>query len=151
MKRLSSKWTVFYKKIFPIIWFGILIFIGLGAFGAGKKIDEPGILIGALLFMAAFGYLLMKHLVFDLADEVWGRGDNLLIKNKGIDVIVHLSNIINVNYAHYMNPPKVTLDLRTPCRLGKSISYSAHTSIIPFKKDPLVMELIEKIDTARRG
>ena len=33
--------------------------------------------------MMAFGFFIMKKLVFDLVDEVWDDGDTLLVKNRG--------------------------------------------------------------------
>ena len=31
MRRISSDWTFFYKRLFPLLWFGFLVvFVGIG-------------------------------------------------------------------------------------------------------------------------
>ena len=31
MRRISSDWTFFYKRVFPVLWFGFLaVFVGIG-------------------------------------------------------------------------------------------------------------------------
>ncbi len=102
------------------------------------------------VFMAIFGYVIMKKLVFDLADEVWDTGDALLVKNKNEEELIPLTNIINVSYSVMVNPPRVTLTLRQPCRFGKEVSFSPPVRFVPFSKSPIIAELIERIDAKRR-
>ena len=76
MKKLSSRGIFFYKRIFPAIWFG---FIGLFLFTSlyADRRNSNGsadIMIFVIpVFMAVFGYFIMKNLVFDLIDEVYDR------------------------------------------------------------------------------
>jgi len=72
MQRLSSKMTFYYKRIFPVIWFGFLIlFIGLplfqSLFGNGTILAVPFLIMP--LIMIAVGYFIMNKLIFDLVDE----------------------------------------------------------------------------------
>jgi hypothetical protein len=90
----------------------------------------------------------MKKLVFDLVDEVWD--DSLLIKNRGEQQRLALSDIKNVSYSPYMNPPRVTLSLRRPTVFGDEITFNAPMRIVPFSKSPLVADLIDRIDLARQ-
>jgi hypothetical protein len=152
MRRISSRATFWYKRIFPIIWFG-----GLAAFTVlGLFINVRGYRPERLPFvilpvvMAALGYVFMKKLVFDLVDEVWDDGSALIVRNKGQDDRIALSNIINVSYSPLINPPLVTLMLRQPSVFGTEISFSAPVRFIPFAKSPLVEDLIRRIDAARR-
>ncbi len=101
--------------------------------------------------LAVFGYFLMKNLVLDLADEAWDAGDSIVIKNKNIEARISLSNILNVSYSVVTNPPRVTLSLREPCELGEEVSFSPPVGWVPFKKSPLVIDLIRRIDDARKG
>ncbi len=103
------------------------------------------------VIMAIFGYFIMKKLVFDLVDEVWDAGDTLIIKNKNQEERIPLSEIMNVSYSPFMNPPRVTLTLRRPGRFGKEITFSPPIRILPFSKNPIVDELINRIDAKRRG
>ena len=151
MIKISSRSTFFSKKVFPVIWFGFLVFfiiIALAGMAAKSEIIAPLLIMP--VFMAIFGYVIMKKLVFDLADEVWDTGDALLVKNKNEEELIPLTNIINISYSVMVNPPRVTLTLRQPCRFGKEVSFSPPVKFVPFSKSPIIAELIERIDAKRR-
>jgi hypothetical protein len=60
---------------------------------------------------------------------------------------------MNVSSTTFTNPPRVTLTLRTPSRFGKEITFSPPASMNPFnafKKSPVVDELIQRVDDARK-
>lgn len=152
MRRISSKATFLNKRIFPVVWFGFLaLFIAVPLFAGHRQNSTQ--LIPFLLFpviMAVFGFFVMKKLVFDLVDEVWDDGDSLLIKNGGQEQRIALTDIKNVNYAPYMNPPRVTLSVRRPTVFGDKISFSAPIRFMPFSTSPVIDDLINRIDAARQ-
>ena len=152
MKLISSKATFFYKRVFPAIWlaFPSLAILGLLA-GAVRQNHSSLRFILVPVGMAAFGYFLFKRLLFDLVDEVYDLGHALLIRNRGKDVEVPLSNVINVGSASFQNPPRITLTLREPCELGKEITFMPPHRWNPFSESPLAKELIERVDAARRS
>jgi hypothetical protein len=117
MRGISSGWTFFYKRVFPIIWFGFLVvFVGIGvAHGQGAFV------VIAPIAMIGSGYFIMQKLVFDLVDEVWDDGDALVVKNRGQEQRLALSEVKNVNYSPFINPPRVTLSLRRPTVFGEQI------------------------------
>src|ERR1700688_501715 len=123
MRRISSRMTFFNKRVFPVIWLGFLILIIGGALfsGAGPNVTGqfPFLILPAI--MIAFGYFIMKKLVFNLVDEVWDDGDTLVIKNRAEEERIALSDIKNVSYSPFMNPPRVTLSLRRPTVFGDEI------------------------------
>jgi hypothetical protein len=92
----------------------------------------------------------MKKLVFDLADEVLDDGDSLVVRFGSEQERIPLSQIMNVSYSYMSNPARVTLTLRTPGRFGKEITFSPPQRFVPFAKSPIVSDLIERIDAARR-
>lgn len=150
MKKLSSKTTFIFKKIFPIFWFGFLsIFLCVGIFATinGSKPGPMFILIP--IGMMAFGYFLMKKLIWDLIDEVYDVGTALLFRNKGAEFRVNLKDIKNVSYTTMTNPPRVTLSIRYQTELGDELSFSPPSSWIPFKKNNDIVLLIDRIDKAR--
>lgn len=154
MRRISSRMTFFYKRVFPVIWFGFLaLFIAVPLFSfsnAGWGAVPPlQFFIGPVIMMIV-GYFIMKKLVFDLVDEVWDDGGSLVIKNRGDEARVSLSDIKNVSYAPFMNPPRVTLSLRSPTVFGDEITFNAPTRFLPFSPSPVVQELIDRVDLARR-
>ena len=82
MKKISSGQTFLLKRLFPTIWFGFFacsLAIGIVS-GAAAKV--PFMLVVPLA-MGAFGYVLFKNLLWDLADEVYDCGDSLLIRMGG--------------------------------------------------------------------
>ena len=108
MKKISSN-IFFYKRIFPIFWFGFLgifVLITLFANPAGRSL--PLAFFVMPIIMAVFGYVLMKKIVFDLADEVTDCGDFLVVRFADIQERIALSNIMNISYSVMMNPPRVT-------------------------------------------
>jgi hypothetical protein len=91
----------------------------------------------------------MKKLVFDLVDEVWDDGHALIVKNGGRDERVAFSDIKNVNYSPYVNPPRVTLSLRRLTAFGDQITFCAPVRFIPLTASPVIAALIDRIDQAR--
>jgi hypothetical protein len=150
MKKLTSKTTFLYKKLFPILWFGflaIVLCVGLFANIAGNGADVMFVVIPG--GMIVFGYFLMKKLVWDLIDEVYDGGTFLLFRNNGKEIRVSLKDIKNVSYTTMTSPPRVTLSIRYPTDLGDELSFSPPASWIPFKKNKDIEVLIDRIDKAR--
>jgi hypothetical protein len=152
VKRISSRWTYFHKRVFPVIWFG---FLALFVVAASTVMEKSGrfdvMFLTVPLIMMVFGYFIFKRLIFDLVDEAWDAGDYLVFKNGGVEETVPLTNIMNIRGSTLTNPPRVTLTLRTPSRLGNEITFSPATpfSLNPFKKSPIIDELIQRVDKAR--
>ena len=150
MRRLSSKTTFFYKRIFPIVWFGILVVVLCGGLIAGISGRRTALMLVLIpIFMAAFGYFMMKTLVWDLFDEVYDEGTTLLFRDGNKEVRVSLKDIKNVSYSTMTSPPRVTLSLRYRSELGNELSFSPPATWIPFKKNRDIEELIDRIDRAR--
>jgi hypothetical protein len=77
MRRISSTLTFYYKRVFPVIWFGGLVLIGgIGLYAGLVKNTSgffPFLIVLPIMFVPGTRY--MKKLVFDLVDEVWDFGD----------------------------------------------------------------------------
>jgi hypothetical protein len=125
----------------------LLIFIAVPL--ASGRVPPPLFLIAPAL-MIVFAYFIMKKFVFDLVDEVLDDGDALVIRNGHEEQRVPLSEITNVNYSQFVNPPRVTLSLRTPSIFGNRVSFCAPIRIVTFSTNPAIDELIERIDAKRR-
>ena len=149
MIKLSSRATWFHKRGFPILWFGILASVTLGA------LSDPGahqpLFLVAPLIMAVFGYIMFKKLVWDLADEVYDCGDSLIVRKSGEEERIPLSNIMSVSSSTYMNPQRVTLRLVRPGRFGQDVAFAPTRPLTlnPFAINPLVEDLIVRVDRAR--
>src|SRR5579863_5985732 len=151
MRRISSKWTFFYKRVFPIIWFGFLVLFVAGTVFAGRHSNQSSIVPFLIvpIIMVGVGYFMMKKLVFDLVDEVWDDGDALIVMNGDQKERVPFADIKNVTYSPFINPPRVTLSLRRPTIFGDQITFSAPVRLVPFSTSPVINDLIERVDRAR--
>jgi hypothetical protein len=149
MRLVSSKMTFVNKRVFPAMWFGFLIiFTGLYLFsGAGRDAASPFPFLVVPAFM--IGYFIIKKLIADLVDEVWDDGDALVVKNRDQEQRIALSDIKNVSYSPFINPPRVTLSLRRPTIFGDEITFGAPVRLVPFSKSPVITDLIERVDLAR--
>jgi hypothetical protein len=120
-------------------------------FSPHRQPNDVWVVFFSCALMAAVGYFLMKHLVLDLFDEVYDEGASLLFKNKGKTLRVNLSDIKNVSYSVWVSPPRVTLSLRHRTEFGDELSFAAPVSLIPFRKNPDIVDLIDRVDRARGG
>lgn len=150
MTKISSKYTYFYKKGSPLLWFGFLaVFVAI-SLTDGSLEENPMFLIGPGV-VAVFSFFLMKKLVWNLVDEVYDRGEFLLVKNRGEEDRVPLSNVMNVSASTMMNPPRVMLRLVKPGKFGDEIAFSpaAPLTLNPFAKNQVAEGLIVRVDNAR--
>jgi len=58
MRRISSKWTFFYKRVFPIILFSFLVLFVATTVFAGRHSNQSSILPFVIvpIIMTALGY-----------------------------------------------------------------------------------------------
>ena len=156
MQRLSSPSTLFYKRVFPVFWFGMigLSVVTMAATGAIGRRPELWPSFAAPVLMAVIGFTLFRRLLFDLVDEVWLDGEQLVVKNRDETMRVALTNVMNVSSTTMTNPPRITLMLRIESsRLGKQVSFipaGPRGLFSGFKASPVAMDLIERIDALRR-
>ena len=148
MPLISSKMTFFYKRIFPIIWFGSVAIFALFVLLNGPDQDLSALIVPVL--MAIIGYWFMKKLVFNLVDQVFDVGDALLVRNGDREERIALADIKNVNYSPYINPPQVTLSLRRPTVFGDTIAFCAPFRIMPLSSSPIIDRLVDRVDAARQ-
>ncbi len=149
----SANVTFFYRRIFPIVWYGMLAFMFVvGLFkllNAGGASNLP--FLAVPLVMAAISYKFVNKLTRNLVDEVFDAGDALLVRRDSRKERVALADVKNVNYIPYMSPPQVTLSLRRPGAFGDTIAFFRPLRIVPQPSDPVIEDLINRIDAARKG
>ncbi len=153
-KRISSRNTFFQKRVLPYLLFGVIA-LGVAApllLTRGSPNAPPWPVFAAPLAVAIIIYVVLKKLVFDLADEVWDEGDALRVRFGEDEERIPLAQIINLSYSGITNPPRITLTLRTAGRFGREVTFSPQQSFLSplFRPNPLVNDLIERVDAARR-
>jgi hypothetical protein len=154
MTRISSKMTFFYKRIFPVVMLAfLLLVISLGALTGARNANPPPVVFIFLvaIFIAGVTFFIFRKLILDLVDEVWDAGDALVVRNKGQEERILLPDIINIGYTQFVNPPRVTLWLRTPGRFGDKVSFCPPARFSPLAVSPIVDELVRRVDDARRA
>ena len=125
--------TFFLKRVLPALIFGTLtlaIFMPL-AFGARHPAGFPyPVLVGPLVMIVIF-YIVFRRLIFDLADEVTDEGDALRVRFGQEEERIPFEQIMNVSYTGMMNPPRITLMLRSPRALRTRDCLLTTTKIHP--------------------
>ena len=153
-KRISSRNTFFLKRVLPVLLFGTLALGVALPYGLtrGSATAPPWPVLAMPVVMAIVFYAVFKLLVFDLADEVIDEGDALRVRFGTEEERIPLAAIINVSYSGITNPKRVTLTLRSPGRFGRELTFAPAQRPFsnPFRTNPLVSELIERVDAARR-
>ena len=77
MQRISSQWTLVYKRMLPVLVVGALPLAIIWSI----RVRNPAWIVMA----GVFGLLSIRRWYFDLADEVWDDGDALIVKNAGLE------------------------------------------------------------------
>ena len=153
-KRISSGSTFFHKRVLPPLLFAVLA-LGVALpllLARGTPNAPPWPVFVAPLAVGIVVYAVLRRLVFDLADEVIDEGDALRVRFGAEAERIPLSEIVNVSYAGVTNPPRVTLTLRNAGRFGREVTFSPQQPFLSplFRPNPLINELIERVDAARR-
>jgi hypothetical protein len=154
-RRISAGKTWFYKRVFPVIFIGIIVLsfgLAIATARRGSALPLPALIVPMLGLGIA--WFVMRRLVADLADEVWDEGDRLRVRFGPDEDRIALADIINIGYTSMVNPERVTLTVRNPGRFGKEVTFCplrAAGLLGPLlRRNPLVTELIERVDAARR-
>ncbi len=150
MRRLSSRATFFYKRVFPVLWIGIVAFVLFQLWNEVSSGRAPTAVLLAPVALLVIGFVVFRVVLFDLMDEVWDAGDRLIVRNGGESEEIPLAEIVNVSYAVFVNPPRVTLRVRRPTRFGSDVSSAAPARFVPMPKSPIIEDLIDRVDAARR-
>jgi hypothetical protein len=150
MTKISAGTIWFHKRLFPVIWFGFLLLFVIVAVSTGAS-RKDFVLLVIPVAMGVFGYFLMKSLIWNLVDEVYDCGDELLVRNRGDEDRIGLSSIMNVSVTTFMNPPRITLRLISPSKFRNEIAFSPVKpfTLNPFAKNPVAEDLIERVYRAR--
>jgi hypothetical protein len=152
--KLSSNMTFFLKRVFPLLYLGLLAaFIAVPVASGAVRAAGPIFFIGPALALV-IGLGAMKKLVWDLVDEVYDGGDYLLIKNRGREHQLSLADVMNVSGSLYTNPPRITLRIANASGagpLGSEVTFSPKRpfSLNPFAKNPIFEDLVGRVDRAR--
>ena len=151
MRRISSIYTFYMKRIVPAIWAGALLYVVVVSSLRGPP-GEWLLAIIVAVIMIPFGYFIMRQMgMFELADAVFDVGDSLIIRNGTQETRVSLSEITDISTGAQLMEPhwRAILSLRTPSIFGARVSFMLPIRILPFWPSPLVKELTDRVAASR--
>ena len=146
-RRLSLRYPLFYKWIWPLFLVGILTLTEMTLLIVASLIGAEGkiplfIFVGLWLSFAAFSLRRQSLLL----DEVWDAGDALIVRSKGMEERIALSDIERVSYQWAIRGARrITLWLRRPCAFGDKIAFTAALATNP---GVLVVDLNQRAELA---
>ena len=148
MKKISGN-IFLIKKIAPTIWLGGVFAVFVLGLWPGVKINSP---IGFFLFVPGMfiaGIFIFRKYAWALCDEVYDLGDALLFRKGRKEQTVNFADILNVNFAG--SPGNVEIQARHEGEIGKLLSFNLPFRTNFFSRDPLIDDLIARIDHARNA
>lgn len=123
MTRLNSKLTYLNKYLFPLVWFGFLLFFFIKAPQSAKTEVQYWVFTVAPFPMALFGYFLMRRFFFRLVNEVYRQGDTIICRNGGEEARIKLSDIQTAIYYTQTQPHKFVLRIKYETPFGREIEF----------------------------
>jgi hypothetical protein len=161
MEIISSKQTFFLKRVFPILWLGL---VGLGVAmpflvppkprNSAVQAPPPEIFMLVPVMMLGIGAVLYRKLIWDLADEVQDFGDTLRVRRGSVEERVRLADVMNVSMSQFTNPKRITLRLRKPGAFGDEVVFIPRAPMFrlnPFARNAIAERLIQRIDQLRNN
>lgn len=147
MKLISGQ-TYFVKRVFPALWFGILVVLSSMVLIAG---DDPFRLfvIMIAIILGGVAYFLFKKNTWILVDEVYDGGDHLLCIKNGKEKKVIFSDIEYVSHIITRSPEKIKLHLMEDRGLGKVLTFILPLRSNRTSENPLVIDLKKRVDRAK--
>lgn len=143
MRRISSRLTVFYKRIFPLLWFGLIATnVVVVAFAWPADSAHQIMAVAIPILMAIFGGLLVRWLLFDLATEVFLDDHDVVVGAERIPI----AQIEDLRATQFFNPERITLVLKD----GRKIAFAPPARFHLFSQHPVTEELMKRMLSARR-
>jgi hypothetical protein len=151
MKRISSPYSSSFN-LFPFVFFGLLAFFFWLLLINGAYQKSPVLLV-MVAIIGVGGFYFTKTSLRNLADEVYDCGDCLLVKKRGEQDRVPLSNITSVKFSTDARgvPARITLKLAEPGMFGTEISFASPPRIYLSypRRNEVAEDLAARVERAR--
>ena len=138
MKKISSSSTFYFKRVFPVAWFGLIMIFGIIMFFVVDNKEIIPIILMSITVLTLLEFFIIKNVLNDLADEVFDYGDYLIVKMDNFEKVIYLKDITNVGFSIALNPPKIALRVRGGV-FGKN-----EVCFIPRKNETFCLNLLQK-------
>jgi hypothetical protein len=124
LTRISSRTTVIYKWVFPIVFVGGMLSGAADSLFDGSLQEEP--LVALLPFVIGLAAVALMSMYFrPVADRVEDGGEYLQVRRGAVEERIALADIMNVSSAATFGglSRRLVLRLRIPGRLGSIVSF----------------------------
>jgi hypothetical protein len=154
MKRISSRSTAVFKKLAPVIWFGFYGIFAVISVAQGALVNGNALSLIGLCAVGALGYVVMRKLVWAFVDEVFDAGEFLVVRNRGRDYEIPLTDIVAVSSSTVEDRSRICVRL-----MGESAAGPLGTEIVFYPEaqaaggaadaHPVAADLSARADKAR--
>jgi hypothetical protein len=143
-----------YKHLFPLSGFVVLsiLVLAIAIFEIllpSSEIDWVYVISTLFVGLAisSFWFVIHKKLTWDVADEVWDCGDDLLIPRNGVEERIPFTRISYGKGISSCYPPIVTLTFDKPTIFARQIRFYPISPLgfIPLRKETVSKDLINRI------
>lgn len=149
MNKLSADATSLYKKLFPFSMYLILAIFYALCMVAMYQVGEFDIWFFLVpVCMAVLAYFIMQDGMIGLADDVFDCGEYLLIRNKGKETQIHLSDVVDFEYSYLTHPQLICFSYKKSRSSYKTLKFSPDTD--QQSPHPDILDLIKRIDAAKK-
>ncbi len=155
MRELSSRWTIFYKFVFPTLWIGgfasgtlVMFVLPDASMGEPDPDHIRWIFLAVTLAGTAFIYWACIRL-----KRVALSDTTIIVSNYRVETAIPLSEVEQVSGSLFINPELVWLRFRRGTRFGTKIVFMPKVRLrlrrLPgFTRHPMVRELQELVAKA---
>jgi hypothetical protein len=148
-RRISSRWTLFHKVIFPIAWIGIfLVATTVMLLAPAETSHEFRSMRWLLVAITIVGAWLILRLALPLKHVEVGDA-SFFVSDRSREIEIPFRDVARVTGSRFVNPPRVTLHLRTPCEFGDRVVFLPRLRLVSgWKAHPVVKELERRMADA---
>ena len=141
-RRISSRWTLFHKVIFPAAWIGMFtVGTTIMFLVPSETSNEAGTMRWLLVAITIIGAWLILTLALPLKHVHVGDA-SFFVSDRSREIEIPFREVARVTGSRLVNPPRVTLHLRTPCAFGDRVVFLPPLRLVSgWKAQPVVKEL----------
>ena len=141
-RRISSRWTLFHKVIFPVAWIGMFtVGTTIMFLAPGDTSNEFRTMRWLLVAITIIGAWLILTLALPLKHVDVGDA-SFFVSDRSREIEIPFRDVARVTGSRLVNPPRVTLHLRKPCEFGDRVVFLPPLRLVSgWKSHPVVKEL----------
>lgn len=145
-RRITSRWTLFHKVIFPVGWIGVFV-VGttLMFLASGHASNNLRTMRWFFLAMTIVGGSIILGLALPLKYVDLGER-SFFVRDRSREIEIPFREVVDVTGSRFVNPPRLTLHLRRAGEFGDRIVFLPPLRLhFGWKAHPLAKDLKQLI------